>query len=83
MRTAPRDAWVQTFDANEDVDKVLYLLEELPPAQREVLVMAEEGIPDKEIAAIIGKKEATVRSTLRHAREKVTNALNLKRPGRR
>jgi RNA polymerase sigma-70 factor (sigma-E family) len=44
-------------------DAVWRQLESLPPRQRTVLVLRYyEGMPDREIAAIVGCREATVRS---------------------
>jgi RNA polymerase sigma factor (sigma-70 family) len=71
-----RKAWLETFDANEDVDEVLGLLESLPAAQREVFALHTDGFSEKEIAEMTGKKETTVRSTLRHARDKLRSALH-------
>ncbi|MEV6491842.1 sigma-70 family RNA polymerase sigma factor [Actinoplanes sp. NPDC051633] len=75
QRIASRERWLETFDANQDVDEVLELLDSLPAAQREVFALHTDGFSEKEIAEITGKKETTVRSTLRHARDKVKSAL--------
>ncbi len=76
QRSASRKAWLETFDANEDVDAALDLLGSLPTAQREVFALHTDGFSEKEIAEITGKKEATVRSTLRHARDKAKSVLH-------
>lgn len=82
QRIASRKAWLETFDANEDVDDVLELLESLPAAQRQVFALHTDGFSEKEIAEMTGKKETTVRSTLRHARDKVKSALHLTTTGK-
>ena len=46
----------------------LALLRQLPPAQREVLAWTYDGYTPTQIAAVLGKKPATVRSVLRDAR---------------
>ena len=75
QRIASRKAWLETFDANEGIDAALDLLEALPSAQREVFALHTDGFSEKEIAEITGKKESTVRSNLRHARDKAKSVL--------
>ncbi|MFC7529220.1 RNA polymerase sigma factor [Actinoplanes sp. GCM10030250] len=76
QRIASRKGWLEAFDANEDVDAALELLEALPSAQREVFALYTDGFSEKEIAEITGKKETTVRSTLRHARNRMRGVLH-------
>jgi RNA polymerase sigma factor (sigma-70 family) len=46
----------------------LTMLRGLPPSQREVMAWTYDGYQPTEIAALLGKEPATVRSTLRDAR---------------
>jgi RNA polymerase sigma factor (sigma-70 family) len=55
-------------------DQILELLSRLPPTQRLVMTCHLDGFDNKEIANQLGMLEATVRSTLRHAREKMKKA---------
>jgi len=82
QRIASRKDWLETFDANEDVDRTLELLESLPTAQREVFALRIDGFSEKEIAEITGKKETTVRSNLRHARDKMKSVLRRSTTGK-
>jgi DNA-directed RNA polymerase specialized sigma24 family protein len=75
QRIASRKAWLETFDANEDIDAALELLEALPMVQRQVFALQTDGFSEKEIAEITGRKESTVRSNLRHARDKAKSVL--------
>ena len=51
-------------------------LGELPPAKRAVVVLADlEEVPLKEVAAIVGANERTVRSRLRDGRRKLASLL--------
>lgn len=49
--------------------RVIALLAILPPQQREVMTWRLDGFQTCEIAASLGISEATVRSTVRHARK--------------
>ncbi len=52
----------------EERHTFLTLLRSLPPAQREVMAWTYDGYGPTEIAALLGKNPATVRSVLRQAR---------------
>ena len=47
------------------------LLGTLPPAQREVMTLAYEGLTGREIATLLGKDPATVRKNLQLARDRL------------
>ena len=51
--------------------RVVSLLRGLPPAQREAMAWFYDGYHPHEIAAIVGKSAATVRSELRFARQRL------------
>ena|SRR5437773_4198755 len=55
----------------EEARQVMTALRSLPYGQRRVLAWVMDGYSTKEIAAALGKPEVTVRSTLRHARDKM------------
>jgi DNA-directed RNA polymerase specialized sigma24 family protein len=55
----------------EEECRVLSLLRQLPAAQREAMAWYYDGYPPREIAAIVGKPAATVRSELRLARARL------------
>lgn len=48
---------------------ILRLLRGLPPEQRTAVALSYDGLSCDEIAELIGKPSATVRSNLRHARK--------------
>jgi RNA polymerase sigma-70 factor (ECF subfamily) len=52
----------------EEQCQVVALMRRLPPAQRTVIALYYDGFTHDEIADVIDKPAATVRSTLRHAR---------------
>ncbi|WP_155372955.1 sigma-70 family RNA polymerase sigma factor [Catellatospora vulcania] len=54
-----------------DVDEVRQLIRQLPEQQRMVFALHLRSYPTADMAAILHLKEATVRSTLRHARERL------------
>ena len=58
---------VVIFD--EETQYVLDALRSLPRAQREVMAWTVDGYEPAEIAGIVGKNPATVRTNLRHARK--------------
>ncbi|WP_345512151.1 RNA polymerase sigma factor [Phytohabitans houttuyneae] len=58
--------------------RVLDLLRRLPHEQRRVMAWYYDGFTITEIAAIIGRPEATVRSHLRHARQRLKRELDIK-----
>ena len=60
----------------EDLSFVWEAVKKLPQAQREVIhLFYQEGYQTAEIAKILGRKEATIRSDLRRAREKLKEIL--------
>ncbi|MEV4117647.1 RNA polymerase sigma factor [Micromonospora sp. NPDC049645] len=65
------DTIVASFDVSEDSTEVLRLLQALPPAQRLVVLLRDEGYETAEITEITGQSPSTVRSNLRHARQKL------------
>ena len=57
-------------------DRVLAAVSQLPDEQREVFLMREvSSLPFKEIAAIVGVSESTVKSRMRYALERLQAAL--------
>ena len=63
-------------EAKEDLSLVWEAVKKLPGAQREVInLFYQEGYQTAEIAGILGRKESTVRSDLRRAREKLKEIL--------
>ena len=56
-------------------DELLRVLALLPDRQRLVMVWHMDGFSDEEISRTTGMKESTVRSNLRHAREKLRKNL--------
>jgi RNA polymerase sigma-70 factor (ECF subfamily) len=77
----------QTADKKADVERgavstqirerVLAAVDELPDEQREVFLMREvSNLPFKEIAAIVGIPENTVKSRMRYALERLQAALS-------
>jgi RNA polymerase sigma-70 factor (ECF subfamily) len=58
-------------------DKVREAVQNLPPLQREALVLFEyEGLALSEIATVVGADVGTVKSRLHRARERLKNALH-------
>ncbi len=55
----------------EEARQVLTAIRSLPYEQRRILAWSLDGYSTKEIAAALEKPEATIRSNLRHARDKV------------
>jgi RNA polymerase sigma factor (sigma-70 family) len=51
--------------------QIVDLLSQLPSEQRRVAVLFYDGFTYEEIAEVLEKSEATVRSLLRHARERL------------
>ena len=65
-------------DRAEDPDECKFVREvllNLPAAQREVMALTVDGFDPTEIAEIVGKSPATVRSNLREARRKLRDEL--------
>jgi len=62
-------------DVSEERQRVLALLRQLPYEQRRVMALYMEGLSPTEIADSLNKPAETVRSNLRHARARLTQAL--------
>jgi RNA polymerase sigma factor (sigma-70 family) len=62
--------------AVEGEQLVLEALAQLPPIQRAVFALTYDGFPCEDIGEILGMKEATVRSNLRHARRTLSDWWN-------
>ncbi|QGN46428.1 RNA polymerase sigma factor [Micromonospora sp. WMMD558] len=75
-RHVAQDTAVESFDANEDRPEVMSMLRALPEAQRVVFVLHCDGYGHTEISEITGQQRDTVRSNLRHARQKVLRMLD-------
>jgi RNA polymerase sigma factor (sigma-70 family) len=59
-----------------DGQQVLQLLRALPPGQRTVAAFFYDGLTCEEIAELVEKPPATVRSQLRHARQALKEMMN-------
>jgi RNA polymerase sigma-70 factor (ECF subfamily) len=53
----------------EEQRRVLSLLRALPPGQRVVAALSYDGLSCEEVAVVLNKPAATIRSQLRHARK--------------
>jgi RNA polymerase sigma factor (sigma-70 family) len=76
QQTVPldEDAYEPTPDVDlsilaEEQQRILGMLRTLPPEQRIVAALFYDGMSCEEIADLLGKPAATVRSNLRHARK--------------
>ena len=74
-RTVPLDSVSGlTLPPTDDANDISWALMQLEPKYREVLYLHyAEGYSGEEIAAILGKNHATVRTMLRRGREKLKN----------
>ncbi len=59
-----------------DEQQVLRLLRALPPGQRVIAACFYDGLTCEEIAEVVEKPPATVRSQLRHARKALKEMIN-------
>jgi RNA polymerase sigma factor (sigma-70 family) len=59
----------------EEQQQVLRLLRALPAGQRAVTALYYDGLNCEEIAEVLGKRPATVRSNLRYARESLREVI--------
>ncbi|EIV92045.1 RNA polymerase sigma factor [Frankia sp. QA3] len=59
----------------EEKWRTVQLLRSLPPAQRAVVALYYDGFSTREISAVVGTSEATVRSSLRHGRARLREML--------
>jgi RNA polymerase sigma-70 factor (sigma-E family) len=88
--TLPERASGDPTDGVDERDRIVALLRRLPAKQRAVLVLRHyEGLPDAEIARIVGSSEVSVRTnahrglaTLRRLMAEVDPAVGASRPGR-
>ncbi|MEV4660377.1 RNA polymerase sigma factor [Micromonospora echinofusca] len=71
-----QDAMTAAFDANEDIEEAVRMLRMLPEAQRVAFALHHDGYGHAEIAEITGQHRDTVRSNLRHARQKLLRMLD-------
>jgi RNA polymerase sigma-70 factor (ECF subfamily) len=76
VRQVTRDEVTSAFDAGEDAGRVLAMLRSLPDAQRLVFALHVDGYDPAGIAEITGQHPDTVRSNLRHARQKLIRKLD-------
>jgi RNA polymerase sigma-70 factor, ECF subfamily len=76
-RTADRHANVERAAVSIEIrERVVAAIEELPEEQREVFLMREvASLPFREIAAIVGVPENTIKSRMRYALERLQTAL--------
>lgn len=65
---------IDVVEAAEERDELLGLLQQLPGQQRLVMAWHLDGFRTKEISEGLGMPPATVRSTLRHARNRLKAA---------
>jgi RNA polymerase sigma-70 factor (ECF subfamily) len=64
----PTDNPLSQLEAADTAARVAHAVALLPPAEREVLILARyEGLPNSQIAAIVGKSEGAVRVALSRA----------------
>jgi RNA polymerase sigma-70 factor (ECF subfamily) len=59
----------------EEAQRVLDLLDRLPPAQKEVVALHYDGFTHSEISDIVGKPDGTVRSLLRHGKNRLREVI--------
>lgn len=73
----PRASVERNAIGNEMSDRIASAVEQLPAEQREVFLLREvANVPFKEIAAITGVPENTVKSRMRYALERLQEALS-------
>ncbi|MEU5782272.1 RNA polymerase sigma factor [Micromonospora lupini] len=75
-RRAAQDAMVEAFDANEDLPEYRRMMRALPDAQRVVFELHHDGYGYAEISEITGQQRETVRSNVRHARQKLVRMMD-------
>jgi RNA polymerase sigma factor (sigma-70 family) len=73
--TGPVRPHVAGFDFDDDSGRLLAMVRRLPTTQREVMAWAVDGYSAGQIAAVMGLKQSTVRSHLRHARNSLRQSL--------
>jgi RNA polymerase sigma-70 factor (ECF subfamily) len=74
---------VDPVETTEEHELLLRLLQQLPPQQRLVMAWHLDGFDTKEISYELAITEATVRSTLRHARDRLKVAYQTSSTGPR
>lgn len=68
VQTSPTEDPLSRLEAAETADRIARAVALLPPGEREVLILARyEGLPPRQIAAIVGKSEGAVRVALSRA----------------
>jgi len=73
---APTETPEAQFEARRTVNRLLTLVEGLPSAQREVILLrAEAGLSIEEIATITSAERETVKSRLRYALDKLRRGM--------
>lgn len=75
------DDGVSRYEHVEQQDLLLQALARLSPQQRRVMAWHLDGFTSDEIAEMTGIQQATVRSNLRHAREKLRPVLEVAQSG--
>jgi RNA polymerase sigma factor (sigma-70 family) len=60
---------------HEEQQQVMTLIRQLPEEQRKVTALYYDNVGTDEIARLLGKPEATVRSLLRHARNRIREVM--------
>ncbi|WBC12959.1 RNA polymerase sigma factor [Micromonospora sp. WMMA1998] len=81
-RRVAQDAIVEAFDANEDLAEYQRMMRVLPHAQRVVFELHHDGYGYAEISEITGQQRETVRSNVRHARQKLVRMMERESPRR-
>ncbi|MEV7590634.1 sigma-70 family RNA polymerase sigma factor [Streptomyces sp. NPDC089922] len=66
----------------ESQDRVLAAVQQLSPAQQEVIAWQLDGFDYAEIASFTGKKETALRTNAKRGRERLKELLDLARTGR-
>lgn len=69
------------YDQFEQHELLVQTLAQLSPQQRRVMAWHINGFTDNEIATMTGMRRATVRSNLRHARERLKQINERRQPG--
>jgi RNA polymerase sigma factor (sigma-70 family) len=63
------------YEESQEEWRVIAIMRQLPSEQRKVAALFYDGLPPEEIAEVIGKSAATVRSLLRHARTRLKEVI--------
>lgn len=76
LREGSEPSMPDSLDLGDQERRVLRVLDRLPRAQRTVMHLHYAGLSTEEIARQLGTQEATVRSNLRHARQRLRALLS-------